>query len=103
MRLAFNGDPQQLEAFVQLIKDFVPENTGVVLRGSAVTGCRWKDGAPFDSDGPGTSDLDLTLVGHRILEYLQSDRLLRARHTLTDRSVKGISTSRRTCCRCASS
>jgi hypothetical protein len=34
-----------------------------------VTGARWKDGAPFDADGPGTSDLDLTLVGHRILEY----------------------------------
>ncbi|MEX1130170.1 MAG: hypothetical protein WEB50_16485, partial [Vicinamibacterales bacterium] len=30
---------------------------------SAVTGVRWKDQAPFDSDGPGTSDLDLTLVG----------------------------------------
>jgi hypothetical protein len=36
-----------------------------VLRGSAVTGRRWKDGAPFDSDGPGTSDLDVTLVGER--------------------------------------
>ncbi len=69
IRLAFDGDPKRLDAFVQLIKDFVPENTGVVLRGSAVTGSRWKDGAPFDSDGPGTSDLDLTLVGHRILEY----------------------------------
>jgi hypothetical protein len=69
IRLAFNGDPRRLDAFVQLIKDFVPENTGVVLRGSAITGFRWKDGAAFDSDGPGTSDLDLTLVGHRILEY----------------------------------
>ena len=69
VRLAFNGDSQQLDTFVQLIKDFVPENTGAVLRGSAVTGFRWKDGAPFDSDGPGTSDLDLTLVGHEILEY----------------------------------
>jgi hypothetical protein len=28
-----------------------------------VTGYRWKDNAPFDSDGSGTSDLDLTLVG----------------------------------------
>ena len=28
-----------------------------------MTGQRWKDGAPFDADGPGTSDLDLTLVG----------------------------------------
>jgi hypothetical protein len=69
IRLAFDGDPRRLAAFVQLIKDFVPENTGVVLRGSAVTGFRWKDGAAFDSDGPGTSDLDVTLVGHRILEY----------------------------------
>src|SRR5882672_6807251 len=69
VRLAFGGEASRLDAFVQLIKDFVPENTGVVLRGSAVTGQRWKDGAPFDSDGPGTSDLDLTLVGHKILEY----------------------------------
>jgi hypothetical protein len=69
IRLAFDGDPAKLEHFVQLIKDVVPENTGVVLRGSAVTGYRWKDKAPFDADGPGTSDLDLTLVGSRILEF----------------------------------
>jgi hypothetical protein len=69
VRLAFGGDPSRLDTFVQLIKDVVPENTGVVLRGSAVTGQRWKDGAPFDADGPGTSDLDLTLVGNKILEY----------------------------------
>ncbi len=71
IRLAFGGDPARLDAFVQLIKDAVPENTGVVLRGSAVTGERWKDGARFDSDGPGTSDLDLTLVGHRALEFFK--------------------------------
>jgi hypothetical protein len=69
IRLAFGGDSRRLDAFVQLIKDFLPEDTGAVLRGSAVTGFRWKDNAPFDSDGPGTSDLDLTLVGHRILDY----------------------------------
>jgi predicted nucleotidyltransferase len=69
IRLAFDGDPEKIEVFVQLIKKYLPENTGVVLRGSAVTGFRWKDKAPFDADGPGTSDLDLTLVGHRVLEY----------------------------------
>jgi len=63
IRLAFDGEPAKLDGFIQLIKDAVPENTGVVLRGSAVTGSRWKDGAPFDADGSGTSDLDLTLVG----------------------------------------
>jgi hypothetical protein len=45
------------------VRDAIPPGTGVVLRGSAVTGERWKDGASFDADGPGTSDLDLTLVG----------------------------------------
>ncbi|HYT65560.1 MAG TPA: hypothetical protein VEL51_04040 [Vicinamibacterales bacterium] len=69
IRLAFDNDPAKLERFVELIKRNVPENTGVVVRGSAVTGYRWRDKAPFDSEGPGTSDLDLTFVGHRILEY----------------------------------
>jgi len=69
IRLAFDNDPAKLDAFVQLIKKSIPDNTGVVLRGSAVTGYRWKDGAPFDAQGPGTSDLDLTLVGNQILSY----------------------------------
>jgi hypothetical protein len=73
IRLAFDNDPTRLERFVELIKKEIPENTGVVLRGSAVTGYRWKDKAPFDADGPGTSDLDLTLVGHRILDYFILD------------------------------
>ena len=71
IRLAFEGDPQKLDHFVELIKKILPENTGVVLRGSAVTGYRWKDNAPFDADGPGTSDLDLTLVGHRVLDFFK--------------------------------
>jgi hypothetical protein len=69
IRLAFDNDPSRLDAFVEEIRRVIPENTGVVLRGSAVTGFRWKDQAPFDADGPGTSDLDLTLVGHRVLDF----------------------------------
>src|SRR4051812_29848299 len=72
IRLAFDGDPARLDRFIQLIKEVIPENTGVVLRGSAVTGCRWKDKAPFDSDGPGTSDLDVTLVGSGALLYFKA-------------------------------
>jgi hypothetical protein len=63
MRLAFGGDEERFMQFLQLIREEIPDGTAVVLRGSAVTGCRWKDGAPFDSDGPGSSDLDVTLVG----------------------------------------
>lgn len=62
-RLAFGGDEARLEEFCEIVRTSIPHGTGVVLRGSAVTGVRWKDGAPFDADGPGTSDLDLTLVG----------------------------------------
>jgi hypothetical protein len=63
IRLVFDGNIERFEEFVRMIRDELPGGTGVVLRGSAVTGKRWKDGAPFDADGPGTSDIDLTLVG----------------------------------------
>jgi hypothetical protein len=67
--LAFGSDPDRLDAFCRAIKDGVPEGTSAVLRGSAVTGKRHDDGAPFDADGPGTSDLDLTLVGAEVLRF----------------------------------
>jgi hypothetical protein len=63
IRLAFGGREDKFNEFVDMVRKAIPPGTGVVLRGSAVTGERWKDGAPFDADGPGTSDLDLTLVG----------------------------------------
>ena len=69
IQLAFGGDPRRLEEFCEVVRAAVPEDTAVVLRGSAVTGERWADGAPFDADGPGTSDLDLTLVGEEALGF----------------------------------
>ena len=63
IRLAFGGGEERFTEFVDTVRQAIPPGTGVVLRGSAVTGVRWKDNAPFDADGPGTSDLDLTLVG----------------------------------------
>jgi hypothetical protein len=63
IRLAFGNSREKFDEFVRVVRESIPAGTGVVLRGSAVTGERWKDGAPFDADGPGTSDLDLTLVG----------------------------------------
>jgi hypothetical protein len=71
IRFAFGGDPRRFEAFCETVRQAVPPGTAVVLRGSAVTGERWKDGAPFDADGPGTSDLDLTLVGDEVLNHFK--------------------------------
>ena len=67
IRLAFGGSEERFEQFLRVIREEIPPGTGVVLRGSAVTGKRWNDGAPFDADGPGTSDLDLTLVGTTVI------------------------------------
>ncbi len=67
IRLAFRGRADSYEAFCRTLVDEIPAGTTVVLRGSAVTGYRWKDHAPFDSEGPGTSDLDVTLVGEKAI------------------------------------
>ena len=67
IRLAFGGEPARLEEFCDVLRAELPQGTGAVLRGSAVTGVRFADGAPFDADGPGTSDLDLTLLGSEVI------------------------------------
>lgn len=73
VRLAFAGNAEEFAAFCRIVQESVPEANAAVLRGSAVTGKRHKDGAPFDADGPGTSDLDLTLVGSEVLRYYSLD------------------------------
>jgi hypothetical protein len=73
VRLAFAGERARFEEFCEAIRQVVPPETAAVLRGSAVTGARWEDGAPFDADGPGTSDLDLTFVGSEVLSLYSSE------------------------------
>lgn len=63
MRLAFDNDPKRFGEFVQAVADATPAGVEVILRGSAVTGHKWMSSEPFDADGPGTSDLDVTFVG----------------------------------------
>lgn len=69
VRLAFGNDESRYAAFIRTLREAVPPDVSVVLRGSAVTGKRWEDGAPFDADGPGTSDLDLTLIGGEMVKH----------------------------------
>ena len=63
LTLAFEGDERLLIAFYRKLQEGVPEGTGIVLRGSVITNKRHEDGAPFDSQGKGTSDLDVTQIG----------------------------------------
>ena len=63
IRLAFGDDPDRYDEFVRAIEEATPAGVDVILRGSAVTGHKWHSDEPFDADGPGTSDLDVTFVG----------------------------------------
>ena len=73
VRLAFDGDALRYREFCAKLKAGLPEGTGFALRGSVVTNKRWEDGEPFDAEGRGTSDLDVTLVGDKVMEYWNED------------------------------
>ena len=66
--LGFEGDERLFIAFYRKLQQGLPAGTGIILRGSVVTNRRHEDGAPFDSQGKGTSDLDITLVGGKVME-----------------------------------
>ena len=68
IRLAFDCDEIKFDRFVRALRVAVPEGTQVILRGSAVTGFRWADGQPFDDDGRGTSDLDVTFLSKEMVD-----------------------------------
>ena len=63
IKLAFRGDQERFEEFCWVLEQHTPANTIAVLGGSSITGHSYKEGRPFDADGPMTSDLDITLVG----------------------------------------
>jgi hypothetical protein len=59
----FEGDAQRLRTFVAVLSPALPPDTVLVLRGSVVAGRSFRTGEPFDALGPGTSDLDVVVVG----------------------------------------
>jgi hypothetical protein len=71
--LGFQNDERLFIAFYRKLQQGLPEGTGIVLRGSIVTNKRHEDGTPFDSQGAGTSDIDVTLVGSKVMEAWSSD------------------------------
>jgi hypothetical protein len=80
IRLAFGGDRERFELFLTALREALPDDVTVVLRGSAVIGVRWEDGAPFDPDGPGTR-------GRRHAQAVERRRILypEAAHGATER------------------
>lgn len=68
IRLGFGGDRRRYEEFLQTIREAIPPDVEVIMRGSSITGYRWRTNIPFDADGPGTSDIDLTLIGGEMVK-----------------------------------
>src|SRR5260370_3350214 len=73
VRLACDGDLLKYREFCAKLKAGLPDGTGVALRGSVITNKRWEDGKPFDAGGRGTSDLDVTLIGDKVMEFWNED------------------------------
>ncbi len=63
LQRGFGGDPARLRRFVSTLRAALPPGTTIALRGSTVAGRSYKTGEPFDVHGPGTSDLDVVIVG----------------------------------------
>jgi hypothetical protein len=73
VRLGFKGDENLLQTFREKLRAALPPDTGVALRGSVVTNERYEDKREFDADGPGTSDLDVTLIGDEVIKKWDDD------------------------------
>jgi hypothetical protein len=73
IRLGFRGDEKLMESFSEKLRAGLPPKTGVALRGSVVTNERYEDQREFDADGPGTSDLDVTLIGDEVIKKWNDD------------------------------
>ncbi len=68
IRLAFGGDREKFVEFCRVLEEMIPENTAAVLGGSSVMGHSF-EGHPHDAKGPGTSDLDIYLIGNAAIDY----------------------------------
>jgi hypothetical protein len=69
----FKGDWALFARFMEKLQATLPVDMRVALRGSAVTGQNYNTGQPFDANGPGTSDLDLVLMGEQVMAEWQPE------------------------------
>jgi hypothetical protein len=80
---AFGGDPGLLVRFMGTLREALPADAAIVLRGSAVSGHSYTTAEPFDGAGPGSSDLDIVVIGPGAIDlYDPEARLLRGVNTL---------------------
>jgi len=72
VKRAFRGDPELYQRFLATLRASIGD-TDIVLRGSAVTGHSYREHEAFDAHGPGSSDLDIVLVGPHAFRHWVPD------------------------------
>lgn len=79
----FDGEPGRLASFLAVLRRALPADTTIALRGSSVMGRAFRDGAPYDAGGRGSSDLDVVLIGPAAADlWVPEARLLGGINTL---------------------
>jgi hypothetical protein len=74
---AFGDRADRLGEFLAALRRGLPDDTAILLRGSAVNGASYESGRPFDAKGPGTSDLDVVVIGETVGDlWVEEARLL---------------------------
>ncbi len=73
---AFGHDPGALVRFIGTLREALPPDTSIILRGSAVSGHSYTTDEPFDGAGVGTSDLDIVAIGQGALELFDPEARL---------------------------
>ena len=71
IELAFEGDVERFQRFCQFLEENIPEGTACVLGGSSVLGHSYKEDAPYDAEGPKSSDIDLYLIGNAAIDLFK--------------------------------
>jgi len=69
----FAAEPLRFWRFMATLQSALPPGSGVAIRGSAVEGESYRTGKAFDAAGPGTSDVDLVLLGDEVMGAWQPD------------------------------
>jgi len=72
VKRAFRGDPELYREFLATLREPLGD-ADIVLRGSAVTGQSYRGHERFDAHGPGSSDLDIVLVGPHAFQHWVAD------------------------------
>jgi predicted nucleotidyltransferase len=73
----FEADPARFERFVAGLRASLPPGTKVYVFGSALVGRSFVKDGPFDREGPGTSDVDLVVVGPGLRELFLPHAFIR--------------------------